>query len=128
MWAAVKTATAAGELGWAAKLSRKDASKPALMVFTADHEDVDERERVRAGLRRLLQDQGLTGEQLDLRYKTDEATEKKQFSVNDVSGRGGAARHDGTDAAVSAYRDIKTPCKFFMAGNCKRGSDCFYLH
>lgn len=129
MWAAVTAATSAGELGWAAKLSRKDITKPvALMVFTSDHEDADERERVRAALRRLLQDQGLDGEELDLRYKTDATSDQKVFSVNDVLGRGGVARRDGTDVGVSQYRDIKTPCRFFLQGRCARGSSCFYLH
>ena len=143
VWAAVCTATRAGGLGWGAKLSLKDRDHPAVMVFTADSKDNLELECVRGALKALLIEQGLDGQALNLRYKTDEATAKGLFSMNDVLGRepalisgggggvggGGGSIYPADFAAVSMDRDVSTKCFYYNSKQgCSRGAACHYKH
>ena len=121
LWAAAAGATRAGELGWAVKMSLKDPAKPALMVFTRDHDDADDREHVRASLRALLEDAGLSAP--NLRYKTDEATTAGIYSGRDVGGRGGGG------SLASQYHDVRAPCVHYKSPRgCRNGAACKWRH
>jgi hypothetical protein len=95
VWALVAEATRDGELGWGSKCSLKDPKKPALMCFTKNHTDAADRERVRQRLRGLLLGAGFDGGEVNLRYKSDEATRAGIYSKEDVGGRGGGGRGGG---------------------------------
>ena len=95
VWALVAEATRDGELGWGSKCSLKDPKKPALMCFTKNHTDAADRERVRQRLRGLLLGAGFDDGEVNLRYKSDEATRAGIYSKEDVGGRGGGGRGGG---------------------------------
>ena len=129
VWEAVCGATRSGNLGWGTKLSLKDRAKPALMAFTVDAEDADERDNVLQALRDLLAAQGLSGTELDLRFKTDADTRAGRFSRNDVSHREAYTDAGGHYTSVSAYTNIASPCKFYNSSRgCMRGDACHYQH
>ena len=121
LWVAAAGATRAGELGWAVKMSLKDPARPALMVFTRDHADAEDRELVRVALRALLVDAGLVAP--NLRYKTDEATAAGVYSGRDVGGRGDGGR------IASQYHDLSDECKHYKsARGCRNGAACKWRH
>lgn len=108
LWSAIAAATRAGLLGWGTKMSLKDRTRPALMVFTKDHADAADRERVLNGLREMLASEGI--ESGDILYKTDEATAAGLYSSQDVGGRGA-----GKGRSSSQYHnglDERALCKF----------------
>jgi serine/threonine protein kinase len=142
VWKEARNATLAGTLGFALKCSLGNRARPALMVYTVDHEDERDVMRVRDALRRLLGRAG-AGE-LELRYKRDEETRAGVFS--------GAAAQLGVRpyaspaavpvgnraAPISIYSDgVMTagqlaagqPCRFFNTPRgCGKGAQCVYVH
>lgn len=106
LWSAVAAATRSGELGWATKMSLKDRARPALMVFTKDHANAADRDRVRSGLCELLESVGI--ESGDIRYKTDAATAAGVYSSQDVAGRRGA----GGSSQYYNGLDERALCRF----------------
>ena len=121
LWRMAAERTRDGALGWGTKMSIKDKARPALMCFTVDHTNDNDRERVQQAMRALLEE-CCGGEDIDIRYKTDEATASKVFSGRDVEGRGAAGQ------LSSKYHSMRTVCKFFLEGRCHRGSSCKFLH
>jgi hypothetical protein len=150
LWSLVAEATRDGKLGWGTKMALKDRANPALMCFTADHEDEADRERVRLELRDLLLHAGLDAEKVNLRYKTDEATAAGLYSREDVDGRGGRGRAAGGGGGrggggggwgggggggggayghVSSYYDVSERCRFIdTPRGCLKGAACKYSH
>jgi hypothetical protein len=120
LWRLAAERTRDGALGWGTKMSIKDKERPALMCFTVDHTDNDDRKRVQLAMRALLEE--CCGGEVDIRYKTDEATASKTYSGLDVEARGKAG------ALASQYHDMRTVCRFFQQGKCNRGSACKFLH
>jgi len=104
-----------------------DPKRPALMVFTRDHEDAGDRERVRENLRALLDREGF---RCDLRYKTDEATAAGVYSGKNVRGVGGGGGEGagGGSRVVSQYHDVGE-CRFFSTPDgCRFGDACKWRH
>jgi hypothetical protein len=123
LWSAIAASTRAGQLGWATKMSLRDRARPALLVFTKDHADDADRERVRNSLRELLDSVGVASG--DIRYKTDAATAAGVYSKQDVGGRSGAG------AGAQYYNGLgqREMCKYYMSSvGCRFGSACKYRH
>lgn len=59
LWAMAAENTREGFAGWGTKLSLKGMDKPALMFYTKNYEDEEDRERVKASVYSLLADFGI---------------------------------------------------------------------
>ena len=124
LWAMAAEHTREGFAGWGLKLSLKNMDKPALMFYTKNYEDEEDRERVKASVYSLLADFGIPTSKRSLRYKTDEATAQGLYSARDVDKRG---HQQGV--SVSRFHDVREVCKFFNTPRgCRHGDECHFRH
>ena len=81
LWESVSCLTRDGELGFAAKLSRRDSKIPAVLVYVEDFKDEEDKERVQTVMRALIVRHGIVlhGDS-ELSWKSDKQTQLGFYS------------------------------------------------
>lgn len=116
VWSVVETHTKNGTLGFAAKVAFEKRDRPAIMIYTSDSNNADDKRHVEQSLKRVLRGAGFQNVAVGVKYKSDEATYSGRYSV-----LAPASKFKGGDAPS----DI---CKFFANGACRNGDTCRFRH
>ena len=110
LWADIVSMTEEGKLGFGAKIAYDEPENPAIMLYTSNHDDVEDVQRVMKEARALLEIAGISsGRTNTLKYKKDEDTKKKSFSKEGLARRGG----DGlaSSSHTSTYFEARGPSR-----------------
>ena len=107
LWARVAEETASEHSAFVrAKISRRDPANKAIMVTIANLKDAAERGNAKA---RFVE---LGAAEEHLKWKSDEATQRGEYTHRDPLGRGGAM----------------PACRHFQAWRCTKGAACPFRH